>query len=48
MQVDRRSFLRGLAGPAAILGLDAMFTAERTNESSCNKGVTTRESLSNQ
>ncbi len=29
MQIDRRSLLR--MGPAALFGLDAMFTAERTN-----------------
>ena len=29
--MNRRSWLRGLAGPGALLGLDAMFTAPRTN-----------------
>src|SRR5215212_10925544 len=30
-QMNRRSWLRTLAGPAAVFGLDAMFTAERTD-----------------
>ncbi|MGH9630503.1 MAG: galactonate dehydratase [Bryobacteraceae bacterium] len=30
VQMDRRSWLRGLAGSAALLGLDAVFTTERT------------------
>lgn len=30
-QMDRRSWLRGLLGPAALLGLDASFAAQRTN-----------------
>ena len=29
--MDRRSLLRGLIAPGALFGLDAMFTAERTN-----------------
>src|SRR5919107_2275324 len=31
MPIDRRSWLRMLTAPAALVGLDAMFTAERTN-----------------
>jgi galactonate dehydratase len=31
LQIDRRSWLRGLLGPAALLGMDAVFTAERTD-----------------
>jgi galactonate dehydratase len=30
-QIDRRSLLRGLLGPAALFGMDAMFTAKRTD-----------------
>src|SRR5688572_30107544 len=30
-QMDRRSWLRGLLGPAALLGLDAAFAAQRTD-----------------
>jgi galactonate dehydratase len=30
-QMDRRSFFRGLLGPAALFGLDAAFTAKRTD-----------------
>jgi len=29
-QVDRRSWLRGLAGAGGLFALDAAFTAERT------------------
>lgn len=29
--IDRRAFFRGLLGPAAVLGMDAMFTAKRTD-----------------
>jgi galactonate dehydratase len=29
--MDRRSFLRGSLGAAALYGLDAMFTCERTD-----------------
>src|SRR3979409_2154733 len=31
LQMDRRSWLRGLLGPAALFGMDAVFTAERTD-----------------
>jgi galactonate dehydratase len=31
MQVNRRSFFRGLTGAAGLLGLDAVFTAQRTD-----------------
>src|ERR1700687_4705680 len=31
LQIDRRSWLRGLMGTGALLGLDSTFTAERTN-----------------
>jgi len=30
-EIDRRSWLRGLIAPGALFGLDAMFTAERTD-----------------
>lgn len=30
-QMDRRSWLRGMLGPAALFGLDAAFTAKRTD-----------------
>lgn len=30
-QINRRTWLRALAGPAAVFGLDAMFTAKRTD-----------------
>ena len=30
-QIDRRSLFRGLLAPAAVFGMDAMFTAERTD-----------------
>ena len=30
-QIDRRSLLRGALGAGALFGLDALFTAERTN-----------------
>ncbi len=31
LPIDRRSWLRGLLGSGALLGLDSVFTAERTN-----------------
>ncbi|MGH9722247.1 MAG: galactonate dehydratase [Bryobacteraceae bacterium] len=31
LQMNRRSWLRGLIGPGALLGLDAMYTAPRTS-----------------
>lgn len=31
LRMNRRSWLRGLAGPAALFGLDAAFTAKRTD-----------------
>jgi galactonate dehydratase len=31
LQMDRRSWLRSLVGPTALFGLDAVFTAKRTD-----------------